>query len=353
MSQLDMFSSKMDIPFAPSSYYTKTAIRRLDTIIARKKRSESTVRSVSALSSRKNRLVQYLSTHWELYLFILPALIYIIMYEYVPMYGVQIAFRDFKINKGITGSDWAGLKYFTKFLGNPMAKELIGNTLRLSIYGKLVSFPLTIIFALVLNEVPFKKFKSLTQTVSYAPHFISMVVMCSMITMFLREQGGLVNNLLGLLGVKSFNFMGSADAFPHVFVWSGVWQGLGWSTIIYISALSGIDQELHEAAMIDGASRLKRIWHIDLPGILPTVSIMLIMSMSSVMSVGFEKAFLLQNDLNLETSEIISTFVYKMGLKQRQYSYSAAIGLFNNVINMILLLITNAITRKLSETSLF
>ncbi len=309
----------------------------------------------SVRNNKWHKFIRYMARHWELYLFVLPALVYIIMYCYYPMYGVQIAFKDFRIAQGIEGSAFADplFKHFTKFLGNPQSKSLIGNTLRLSLYGDLVGFPMAIIFALVLNELPSKRFKSLTQTVSYAPHFISTVVICSMITMFLRKDGGLVNNLLGLFGVGPYNFMSKAAWFPSIYVWTNVWQGLGWSTIIYMSALSSIDQEIQEAAMIDGASRIKRIWHINLPGILPTICILLILNMGGVMSVGFEKAFLLQNDLNSETSEIISTFVYKMGMQYRQYSYSSAIGLFNSAINLVLLLLTNGITRRLSNTSLF
>lgn len=303
--------------------------------------------------NKRKKFVSYLANHWELYLFVLPALLYILMYRYYPMYGVQIAFKDFRIGKGIAGSQWVGLKHFVKFLANPASKDLIINTLRLSLYGDIVGFPMAILFALALNELPFKRFKSVTQTISYAPHFISTVVICSMITMFLRKDGGLVNNIIGFFGIGPFDFLSKAEWFPSIYVWTNVWQGLGWSTIIYMSALAGIDQEIHEAAMIDGASRLQRIRHINLPGIMPTICILLILNMGGVMSVGFEKAFLLQNDLNTATSEIISTFTYKMGMKSRQYSYSSAIGLFNSVINMMLLLLTNAVTRKLNSTSLF
>lgn len=306
-----------------------------------------------AKRSKWSKRIGYLSSHWELYLFVLPALVYIFLYCYYPMYGVQMAFKDFRIAKGIEGSAWVGLKHFGKFLGNPQSGSLIFNTLRLSVYGDIVGFPLAIAFALVLNELPSKRFKSVTQTVSYAPHFISTVVICSMITMFMRKDGGLINVIIGAFGIGPYDFLSKAEWFPSIYVWTNVWQGLGWSTIIYMSALSGINQEIHEAAMIDGASRLKRIWHINLPGILPTICILLILNMGGVMSVGFEKAFLLQNDLNSETSEIISTFTYKMGMQSRQYSYSAAIGLFNSAVNLVLLLTTNAITRKLSDTSLF
>ena len=306
-----------------------------------------------AKKSKWSKGIGYLSSHWELYLFVLPALVYIFLYCYYPMYGVQMAFKDFRIAKGIEGSAWVGLKHFDKFLGNPQSGSLIFNTLRLSIYGDIVGFPMAIAFALVLNELPSKRFKAVTQTVSYAPHFISTVVICSMITMFMRKDGGLINVIIGAFDIGPYDFLSKAEWFPSIYVWTNVWQGLGWSTIIYMSALSGINQEIHEAAMIDGASRLKRIWHINLPGILPTICILLILNMGGVMSVGFEKAFLLQNDLNSETSEIISTFTYKMGMQSRQYSYSAAIGLFNSAVNLVLLLTTNAITRKLSDTSFF
>ena len=295
----------------------------------------------------------YLKRNWELYLFVIPALIYLFAYCYYPMYGVQIAFKDYRITQGIAGSEWVGLKHFVKFLGNPSCRELIKNTLVISLYSLAVGFPLPILFALTLNELRAGKFKKTVQTVSYAPHFISTVVMVSMLTMFLDQDSGFINKFIALLGGTPTDFMSKASMFPTVYVLSGVWQSLGWSSVIYLSALSGIDPGLHEAAMIDGASRLQRIWHINLSGILPTITIMLILQVGNIMTVGFEKAFLMQNSLNLETSEIISTFVYKMGLQYRQYSYSTAIGLFNSVINMILLLSVNAIARRLSRTSLW
>lgn len=295
----------------------------------------------------------YLRRNWELYLFVLPALIYLFFYCYYPMYGVQIAFKDFRVAKGIAGSEWVGFKHFIKFLGNPSCRALIKNTLVLSLYSLVVGFPLPIVFALTLNEVKVGRFKKMVQTVSYAPHFISIVVMVSMVTMFLNKNSGIINKFIVLLGGEANDFMTKADLFPTIYVVSGIWQSLGWSSVIYLSALSGIDPGLHEAAMIDGASRLQRIWHINLTGILPTVTIMLILQVGNLMTVGFEKAFLMQNPLNLETSEIISTFVYKMGLQYRQYSYSTAIGLFNSVINLVLLLTVNKLADRLSETSLW
>lgn len=295
----------------------------------------------------------YMKKNWELYLFVLPALIYLIMYCYYPMYGVQIAFKNFRITKGIVGSEWVGFEHFVKFLSNPSCRALIKNTLVISVYSLVVGFPMPILFALTLNELRTGKYKKLVQTVSYAPHFISIVVMVSMLTMFLNKDSGIINTIIAALGGERTDFMSKANLFPTIYVLSGIWQSLGWSSVIYLSALSGIDPGLHEAAMIDGATRLQRIWHINLTGLLPTITIMLILQVGNLMTVGFEKAFLMQNPLNLETSEIISTFVYKMGLQYHQYSYSTAIGLFNSVINMILLLSVNKIAGKLSETSLW
>ena len=275
----------------------------------------------------------YLKRNWELYLFVVPALIYLLLYCYYPMYGVQIAFKNFRVTKGITGSEWVGLEHFRKFFSNPSCRALIKNTLVISLYSLVVGFPLPIIFALTLNEVAPGRYKKLVQTVSYAPHFISTVVMVSMLTMFLNADNGIFNKIVETLGGPRVDYMSKAN--------------------LFLSALSGIDTGLHEAAMIDGASRLQRIWHINLTGILPTITIMLILQVGNLMTVGFEKAFLMQNPLNLETSEIISTFVYKMGLNYRQYSYSTAIGLFNSVINMILLVSVNTIAGRLSETSLW
>lgn len=303
--------------------------------------------------SEKSSWVPYLKRNWELYLFVLPALIYLFMYCYYPMYGVQIAFKDFRIAKGIAGSEWVGWKHFIKFLGNPSCRALIKNTLILSVYTLVVGFPMPIIFALTLNELPVGRYKKAVQTISYAPHFISTVVMVSMLTMFLNKDSGIINKFIVLFGGEATDFMSKANMFPTIYVLSGIWQSLGWSSVIYLSALSGIDPGLHEAAMIDGASRLQRIWHINLTGILPTITIMLILQVGNLMTVGFEKAFLMQNPLNLASSEIISTFVYKMGLQYQQYSYSTAIGLFNSVVNMILLVTVNKIAGKLSETSLW
>jgi len=269
------------------------------------------------------------------------------------MYGVQIAFKDYRIGKGIWGSSWVGFKHFTKFLSNPASRDLIKNTLTLSVYTLIVGFPFPIIFAMTMNELRSNRYKRVVQTISYAPHFISVVVMVSMLTMFLDSRVGIVNKLLGYLGLGPYPFMTKAPWFPSIYVFSGIWQNIGWNSVIYLSALAGVDPELHEAAMIDGATRLQRLWYINLPWLLPTVTIMLILQTGNLMTVGFEKVYLMQNPLNTATSEIISTFVYKMGLLYNQYSFSTAIGLFNSIINLILLFSVNSIVKRLGSSSLW
>ncbi len=301
----------------------------------------------------KKKSGKSLKNNWELYLFVLPALLYILFYCYYPMYGVQIAFRNYRVSEGITGGKWVGLEHFVKFLGNPVSWELIRNTLSISLLALVIGFPAPILFALIVNELKGKKFRRAVQTISYAPHFISTVVLVSMLTAFLDPSTGIINKLLGTIGVGPFQFMSRSDWFAGVYVLSDIWQHMGWNAVIYLAALAGIDYELHEAAMMDGASRLRRIWHINLPGILPTIAILLILQTGNLMTVGFEKVFLLQNPLNLETSEIISTFVYKMGLQYRQYSYSTAIGLFNSAVNLILLVSVNFCAKKVSGHGLW
>ena len=303
--------------------------------------------------SSTKKIIRGIIKNWQLYLFVLTAVIYILVYCYSPMYGLQIAFKDFRVSAGISGSKWVGMKHFRKFLSTPSFIQLIRNTLVLSLYSLVLGFPMPILFALISNELKEGRFKRIVQTISYAPHFISTVVMVSMITMFLDASNGIINKLLGYLGVGPFAFMTTASWFPSIYVISGIWQNLGWSAIIYFAALSGIDPSLHEAAMIDGASRLQRIWFVNLPGIMPTITVMLILQAGNIMSIGFEKVYLMQNALNSETSEIISTFVYKMGLQYNQYSYSSAIGMFNSVINFILLVTVNMTAKRLDGTSLF
>lgn len=291
--------------------------------------------------------------NYELYLFCLLAIAYIVLFRYAPMYGVQIAFKDYRVGQTFSESQWVGLKHLTRFLSTPSSWMLIRNTLTLSVLWLLVGFPIPILFSLIINELRPGRFKKTVQTLSYAPHFISVVVLISVVTMFLHESSGVINKLGELIGLAPVDYMSKAGYFPGIYVISGLWQDLGWNSVIYISALAGVDPELHEAAMIDGASRLKRIWHINLPGILPTVTILLILAVGNVMTVGFEKVYLMQNAFNTERSEIISTFVYKIGILYSQYSYSTAIGLFNSVINFILLVSVNSVAKRISDTSLW
>lgn len=268
------------------------------------------------------------------------------------MYGVQIAFRDYSTRRGILGSEWVGLEHFAKFIRYPNFLLLIKNTLSLSLYT-LATFPCAIIFALMLNEVRNAKFKKTVQMISYMPYFLSTVVVCSLITLFFHQKNGVINALIEMLGGTRQDFMTVPSYFNDIYVWSGVWQSLGWNSIIYIAALAGVPEELVDAAKVDGANRLQVIWHVNLPSILPTIMIMLILACGNVLSVGFEKAYLLQNSLNLSASQIIATYVYEIGLKGGQFSYSTAIGLFNNVVNIIMLLIVNTVAKKASGTGIW
>ena len=303
-------------------------------------------------------------THWRhtwklavqnraLYLMILPAFLYIAIFHYWPMYGVQIAFRNFNFADGITGSPWVGLKWFRYFFKSNNFKNVVGNTLILNFYNLLAGFPVPIILALVMNSIPGKRFKRVAQTITYLPHFISVVVLVGLMSCMFSVNSGWVNTIVKAFGGTPAYVMGEAKYFRHVYVWSVVWQEMGWNSIIYLAALTSIDSGLHEAAMIDGAGKLRRIWHIDIPGILPTIAILLIMRFGQMMSLGFDKAYIMQNSLNYSVSEVLSTYIYKQGIKSTKYSYSAAISLFNNLINLIMLVTVNRISDKLSGNSLF
>ncbi|ADQ07341.1 binding-protein-dependent transport systems inner membrane component [Caldicellulosiruptor hydrothermalis 108] len=281
-----------------------------------------------------------------LYILLLPTLIYVIVFLYIPMYGVIIAFKDYNPLIGIIKSKWVGLKYFYDFITAYNFGQLLFNTLTLSVYGFIVGFPLTIAFALLLHYLPNKPLQKVVQNVTFAPHFISTVVMVGILQVFLTDQTGIVNLLLKKIGLESINFLGSAALFKHVYVWSDIWQHIGWNAIIYLAALTNVDPELHEAAIIDGATKLQRIKYIDLPAIMPTVITLLLLGIGNIMSVGFEKAYLMQNNLNIESSEIIATYVYKLGLIGAQWSFSTAVGLFNSVINFVLLISANIISKK-------
>ncbi len=302
--------------------------------------------------ARPGSALQRMRKHWQLYLLLLPALVYIIVFKYIPMYGVQIAFRNYNPSLGFSESPWVGIKYFREFFLSYQFGRLFGNTLLISIYSILASFPIPIVLALSLNETRSRVFGKTVQTITYAPYFISTVVMVSILFQFLSPYG-LLNNLLTMLGMQPVDLMAMPKIFKSLYVWSGVWQTAGYSAVIYLAALAGIDPELHEAARIDGASTLQKILHIDLPGILPTAIILLILSSGQVLNVGFEKIFLMQNPLNMETSDVISTYVYRQGLVSAQYSYSAAIGLFNSVISTLMLVGVNAFSKKVSDTSLW
>ena len=288
-----------------------------------------------------------------LYLLMIPAMIIFICFTYLPMYGIVIAFKNFKPARGILGSEWAGLRYFKKYFSSYMFSNTIRNTLLISIYIILVTFPLPILIALMCNQMYAKRFKKFFQVSTYLPHFISTVVMCGMIVLFLSPSSGVIPKLLGYIGVQTGDLMGKASAFSSIYVWTEAWQHVGWDSIMYIAALSAVDPQLYEAAVVDGANKWQKMRSIDIPLLMPTAVVLFILRAGSVMSVGFEKVYLLQNDLNISASEIISTYVYKMGLKSNQYSYSAAIGLFNNVVNFILLLSVNFIAGKMGDTSLF
>lgn len=300
-----------------------------------------------------DRLKKDLRTNWILYLMILPVLAYYIIFHYVPMYGVQIAFKDYSRKLGIWGSQWNNFEHFRRFFSSYKFTDLLRNTLTLSIYSLLVSVPVPIAFALLLNYLPGKRFRKTVQMVSYAPNFISMMVLCGMVTIFFFPETGIINQIIKHFGGESIPFLSSTKYYRHLFVWSGVWQSMGFSAIMYISALSSVDKQMHEAAIIDGATKLQRIWYIDLPTIMPTVLIMLIFAMGGIMGVDMEKSLLLQNSLNIPVSDVLSTYVYRVGLIDSDFGYSTAVGLFNSLCNIILIVTTNAIVKKKTSTSLW
>lgn len=296
-----------------------------------------------------------ISRNWGLYLLLLPALVLLILFAYKPMYGVVIAFKNYKNSLGILGSPWADplFKNFQRFFNSYQCGATIRNTLRLSLYSLAVGFPIPIILALMINQITAMRFRRTFQTILYLPHFISTVVMVGLLLIWLSPSSGLVGAFYRLLGKDAPNVMTSASGFPSIYVWSDVWQHSGWDSIVFLAALSSIDPTLYEAATVDGATRWQKMRYIDLPLLMATACIMLILRAGNLMNVGFEKVFLMQNDLNMSTSEIIATYVYKMGLRNSQYAVSTAVNLFNNLVNFVLLLLVNCVTRKLGETSLF
>ncbi|MFB9328051.1 ABC transporter permease [Paenibacillus aurantiacus] len=309
--------------------------------------------ALSSPAKRRKGIGRKIVRNWELYLFIAPAFFYFLIFSYGPMYGIQIAFKSYIPTKGIFGSPWVGFDHFVRFFHSYYFWDLIWNTLSISLYELAVGFPIPIILALAFNEVRNGFFKKLAQTVTYAPHFISVVVMAGMIISFLSPSTGILVRMIEWLGFAAPDLLTDPKWFKTMYVLSGVWQSAGWGTIIYLAALAGVDPGLHEAAIIDGASRFQRVRHINIPTLLPTMTILLILNMGSLFGVGFEKILLLQNPLNMSSSDVISTYVYRSGLVDAQYSFSTAIGLFNSVINAILLVVVNQIVRRTSENSLW
>lgn len=301
----------------------------------------------------KNTKVIAIKKSIPLYVLLLPSAILLFCFAYLPLGGLVIAFKDYSPGLGILDSPWVGMKHFLQFFKSYQFPITIKNTLILSLYGLLVGTPLPVALALMCNQMKTKMFKKVFQVITYLPHFISTMVMCGLILIILSPGSGVIANIFRLFGQDAPNLMASAGAFKHVYVWSDIWQHLGWNSIIYLAALSSIDPTYYEAATIDGASTMQKIRYIDLPLIMPTIIILLVMSAGNILGIGFEKVFLLQNTLNITASEIISTYVYKMGLKSAQYSLSTAIGLFNTVVNVIVLLVINFIAKKKTDTSLF
>lgn len=318
-------------------------------------KSGTGVQAKSGFSIRKFIYAKRINRNWQLYLMMIPVLAFFAVFCYTPMYGITLAFKDYKVLKGIMASPWANpwYKYFLQFFQSPYFTRVLGNTIILSLECLLLGFPLPILLALSLNEVHSIRYKKFVQNVTYAPHFLSVLVLVGVIKAFTNSDYGIVNTVIRKLGGEGYNWMQKASMFRPLYVGSGIWQNIGWDSIIYIAALAGIDPGLHEAAMIDGANRWQRIWHINLPGIMSTMVILLILNSGHIMNVGFEKVYLMQNDLNLSVSDVIATYSYRIGIESAQYSLSTAISLFNSLINCALLLLVNTCSRKLSETSLW
>lgn len=319
----------------------------METVI-REKRQEISTKKPTKISWRKK-----VQQNWELYLFVLPCLIWFIIFKYIPMYGIQLAFKQYIPTQGIWGSPWVGFDHFIRFFQSYQFWTLIKNTLGLSFWSLVFTFPVPIIIALLINQLTRERFKKFIQTIIYAPHFISTVVLVGILFIFLSPNSGIINHLIVFFGGKPILFMAEPNWFKPLYILSSLWQETGWATIIYLAALAGVSPALHEAAIMDGANKWRRIWHVDIPSIRPTIIILLILAFGNIMNVGFEKAFLMQTDLNKPASVIIPTYVYEVGLQRAQYSFAAAIGLFNSIINMIMLLTVNRIVRKLGGNSIW
>lgn len=302
-----------------------------------------------AVMSGGKPLGRRIKDNWQLYLMLLVPVVLTIIYKYIPMYGIQIAFRDYKASKGFMVSEWVGLEWFLRFFSAPTFWRMMKNTILLSLYSLLWGFPIPIILALMMNQMRFHRFKRITQTVLYAPHFISTMVICGMIRIFLSPSGGLINLIAG----TSIDFLTESSAFRTIYIASGIWQDAGWGIIVYMATLANVDTSLYEAAKVDGASLFQRIIHIDIPELAPIMVLNLIMSVGGLMNVGFEKVWLLQTDLNKAASDVIAVYVYQQGIERAKYSYSTAVGLFNTVINIILLIAVNKAAKRISEDTSF
>ncbi len=318
--------------------------------------SEKTKSPGGRLTARDSRALafkKYVRDYWQLYVLVLPAVVFIAIFAYQPMYGAQIAFRNYNVRDGIWGSQWVGLEHFKRFLTSSNLWPLLRNTLGISLYSLVAGFPAPIILAFMLNELRSNKLRKVIQMISYAPYFISTVAVCGLIILFLQRESGLLNVIRMAFGKEGIDFISQPKYFKTIYVISGIWQGLGWGTIIYLAALSGVDPQIVEASIIDGASRFQKIWYIDVPSILPTIVILLILSCGSILSVGGDKILLLQNQLNMESSDVIATYVYRLGIQGAQFSYTTAIGLFNSVVNFVMLTVVNYFAKQLTGSSLW
>jgi putative aldouronate transport system permease protein len=293
-----------------------------------------------------------IAKHWQLYLLMIPPLVWVFLFRYLPMYGLQLAFKDYMIRLGFLRSPWAGLKYFREFVGSYYFPRLLGNTIGISLYGMIASFFPPIILAIALNECKLKFLKKPVQLITYAPHFISTVVVTGILIQLLSTYG-IVNSFLAALGGNRITFLGEPALFKSIYVWSGIWQNTGYQSIIYLAALASINPEIQEAASIDGTNIWQRIWYIDIPEIMPTAMILLILSAAGLLNVGFEKVYLLQNPLNMSSSDVISTYTYKVGLVSMNYSMATAVGLFQSVISLVFMVSVNKITKKITSTALW
>lgn len=314
------------------------------------------VKSSQTISKKpaKAGIRHYITHTWQLWVMLLPAMLYIFIFCYVPMYGIQLAFREYSFTDGFTGGAFAGLKYFRQYFDSPMFWPTLKNTFLIAITSIVVGFPAPIILAMIINQIRNKKWRKVVQTTVYIPYFISVVVLVSMLNILLANNSGVISNLLkGLHLVKpGINLLGSESAFIPVYVLSGIWQSMGWNSIIFLAALSSVDTQLYDACRIDGANRFQTMIHIDLPAIMPTIIILLILNMGNILNVGFDKVYLMQNSLNLGASQVISTYIYSVAIKKAQFSFGAAVGLFNTLINFLFLIVTNQISKRVSGTGL-